>query len=296
MRKKGDFTTHKPIPFKIQKSEHHALLVQIDEGPYFYSQLHYHSEFQITTIVKGEGIFYAGNNMSAFAQKDIFVIGSNVPHLFKCSDVYYSPNSPGVKGISLFFNEFSFGKQFFEIKEMQGLQAIFQQANRIIKVNGALKEIIYNKIIAIPNIQNEQLIITFLEILSLLRQSDNTYLNSEQYNLILNNNEGGRLNDVLDYTFQHYKQQITIECIAKIAFLSRSQFSYFFKLHTGKTYIQFLNELRIENACILLKNNQYTIEQVCYEVGFKNVSNFTRQFKKVKSITPSNYRKTWLLR
>jgi len=286
---------NKPIPFKIQKSENHALLVQVDEGPYFYSQLHYHPEFQITAIVNGEGIFYAGNNLSAFEEKDIFIVGTNVPHLLKCSDIYHSDNSPGVKGISLFFDEFSFGKQFFEIKEMQGLQTLFKNTNRIIKINGALKETIFNKIIATPTLQSEQLIISFLEILSLFRQAEKTYLNSEQYSLMLNNNEGGRLNKVLDYTFQHFKQEIKIEQIAKVAFLSRSQFSYFFKLHTGKTYIQFVNELRIESACILLKNEQYTIEQICYEVGFQNVSNFARQFKKTKNTTPSKYRKSWFI-
>lgn len=282
-----------PIPFKIQKSDNNALLVQVDEAPHFYSQLHYHPEFQITAIVKGEGIFYAGNNMTVFEEKDVFVVGSNVPHLLKCSDIYHSDNSPGVKGISLFFDEFSFGKQFFEIKEMHDLSTFLNDANRIIKINGALKEAIFNKIVSAPSLQNEHLIITFLEILSLLRQAEKVYLNTEQYNLILNNNEGGRLNKVLDYTFQHFNQEIKIERIAKIAFLSRSQFSYFFKLHTGKTYIQFVNEIRIENACILLKNKQYTIEQICYEVGFQNVSNFARHFKKNKGVTPSKYRKSW---
>ncbi|MEM9685729.1 MAG: AraC family transcriptional regulator [Bacteroidota bacterium] len=270
--------------------------MQIDEAPYFYNHLHYHPEFQITAIVRGEGIFYAGNNMLAFAEKDVFVVGANVPHLLKCSSVYYTEDSPGVKGISLFFDEFSFGKQFFEIKELQGLSALLHHCNRVVKVAGELKEEVFHKITATQSVQNERLIITFLEILSLLRQAEKTYINSEQYNLMLNKNEGGRLNEVLDYTFQHFKQGITIEQIAKIAFLSRSQFSYFFKLHTGKTYIQFVNELRIENACILLKNNNYTIEQICYEVGFQNVSNFVRHFKKVKGVTPSHYRKSWMIR
>lgn len=288
---------NKPIPFKIQKSDNHALKVQVDEMPYFYSQLHYHPEYQITAIARGDGIFYGGNNMSAFEEKDIFFIGTNVPHLLKCSSIYHSNNSPGVKGISLFFDNCSFGKQFFEIKEMQSIKALLHDANQIIKVNDndPLKEAIYQKIITIPTLQNEQLVITFLEILRLLRQASKTYLNSEQYNLILNNNEGGRLNKVLDYTFKHYKEEITIEQIAKIAFLSRSRFSYFFKLHTRKTYIQFINELRIENACIRLRDRQYSIEHICYEVGFKNMSNFIRQFKKVKGTTPSQYRKSWML-
>lgn len=286
----------KAIPFKIKKSENHALLVQLDDALHFYNHLHYHPEIQISAIIRGEGIFYAGNNMSNFEEMDVFIIGANVPHLLKCSEIYYSKNSPGAKGISLFFDEFSFGKQFFEIKELQGLHALLNNCNRVIKLTGDLKKKIFDKIIATQSIQNEQLVITFLEILSLINQAGKIYLNSQEYNLILNNNEGWRLNEVLNYTFKNFKKEITIEQIAKISFLSRSQFSYFFKLHTGKTYIQFLNELRIENSSNLLKNNITTIEQICYEVGFKNVSNFVRHFKRIKGITPSRYRKTWMIR
>lgn len=286
---------HQPIPFKIPKSENHALLVQVDEAPYFYNQLHYHPEFQITAIVKGEGIFYAGNSMTTFTEKDVFIIGANVPHLLKSSQLYHAKDSPGIKGVSLFFDEYSFGKQFFEIREMHRLLFLLQDAKRVIKVSGEFKEVIFDKITTTTTIEEEELIIRFLEILALLRQANKTYINSEQYKLILTNNEGGRLNEVLDYTFNNFNKEITIEQIAQVAFLSRSQFSYFFKLHTGKTYIQFLNELRIENACMLLRNDNQTIEQICYEVGFKNVSNFVRHFKKTKHLTPSHYRKSWIV-
>ncbi|MGH1434638.1 MAG: AraC family transcriptional regulator [Lewinella sp.] len=287
---------HQPIPFKIPKSENHALLVQVDEGPFFYNQLHYHPEFQITAIVKGDGIFYAGNNMTTFTAQDVFIIGANVPHLLKCSKDYHTEDSPGVEGVSLFFDEYSFGKQFFEIRELHHIRALLQNSKRVIKVEGELKETIFNKITTTTSIQEEQLIIRFLETLSLLRQADKTYINGEQYNLVLDNNEGDRLNEVLAYTFKNLNREITIDQISQVAFLSRSQFSYFFKLHTGKTYISFLNALRIENACILLRSKNQTIEQICYEVGFQNVSNFVRHFKKVKGLTPSRYRKSWAVK
>ena len=287
--------TIKPIPFRLQKSENHGILVQIDITQYFYNKLHYHPEFQITAIIKGDGIFYAGNNMSAFTENDVFIIGSSIPHLLKCSDIFHSDHSPGVKGVSLFFNTNSFGNEFFEKKEMQRLKALLQDAKRVIKVSGEIKKDLLNKIGSTPALQNEKLIITFLEILSLIAQSEKEYLNAEHYNLKLNNNEGERLNKVLDHTFQHYREEITIDQIAKVALLSRSQFSHFFKLHTSKTFIQFVNELRIEKACILLKGRNHTVEQICYEVGFKNVSNFLRHFKRTKGISPSIYQKSWTI-
>jgi len=285
---------NKPIPFKIQKSNDHALLVQVDEAPNFYDQLHYHPEFQLTAIVRGNGVFYAGNNMAAFMEKEVFLIGPNVPHLLKNSPQHYQNNHADVKGISLFFDDSSFGKQFFEIKELSNIKMLLNSSKRVLQIVGNLKEVIYEKIIATVAMEKEQLIITFLDILSHIHQAEKNFLNSEQYSLMLNKNEGSRLNEVLAYTFKNAHQEITIDQVAKIAFLSRSQFSYFFKLHTGKTYIQFLNELRIENACISLKNKDFTIERICYEVGFKNVSNFVRQFKKVKDTTPSSYRKLWV--
>lgn len=284
------------IPFKIPKSKEHGLWVQVDEAPYFYTHLHYHPEFQITAIDKGDGIFYAGNSLTSFEEKEVFVIGPNVPHLFNSSDKYHSKQSPGVRGVTLFFDQYSFGNTFFDIKEMINIRSLLQDCSRVIKVSGEWKEPLFRLINSTTEIMHERLIITFLEILSYLDKADKAFLHNEQYNLLLNEHEGSRLNEVLDYTFKHYHQEIKIEQIANIAYLSRSQFSYFFKMHTGKTYIQFLNEWRIENACILLKDRKKNIEQICFEVGFKNVSNFIRQFKKVKQRTPSQYRKLWLSR
>jgi len=236
-----------------------------------------------------------GNSLSRVRDKDVFIIGEHVLHLFQCSSFYQSEQSHGVLAVLLFFDKFSFGKQFFEIAEMKQIQDLLFDANQVIKVDGPAKDAIFDLIMSTRFIQNEELIIVFLKILSLIRQADKTYINNEQYNLILNNNEGDRMNDVLNYSLNNYQEEITIDQISKVAFLSRSQFSYFFKLHTGKTYIQFLNELRIENACILLKSNHLSIDQICYEVGFKNVSNYTRHFKKTKNVTPSQFRKSWIL-
>ncbi|GJM31212.1 MAG: AraC family transcriptional regulator [Saprospiraceae bacterium] len=283
---------NKAIPFKIQKSQDHAILVQVDKEAYFYDKLHYHPEIQITAIVRGEGIFYAGNSMTTFSEMEVFIIGADIPHLLKNHRAYYDEKSPGVEGISLFFDKFSFGKKFFDLKELAEIKTLLLTSNRVIKITGASKEAIYQKIIATTSKNSDDLIIAFLQILSLIKKAEKEYLNNEQYQLTLDEADGSRLNEVLNYTFKHFKENITIEQVIHIAHLSRSQFSKFFKLHTRKTYIQFLNELRIENACVLLTNTAYTIEQICYETGFKNVSNFVRQFKKIKNTTPSDFRKT----
>ncbi len=284
---------NKPIPFKIQKSEQHALLVQVEGGAHFYDQLHYHPEFQITAIEQGNGIFYAGNSMTSFSPGTVLVIGSGVPHLLKNAPVFYTADSPGINGVSLFFDHLSFGHRFFEIEELAGIKSVLQAAASVFKVDDLVEGHLLRQILSTPNHKQEDLVIAFLQILSSIRKADKVLLNQIDYAPRLNESESGRLNAVLHHTFQHYQDEIRLEEIAQVAHLSRSQFSSFFKKHTNKSYIEFLNELRIEEACVLLQKRTYTIEQVCYEVGFKNVSNFIRQFKKRKTLTPSAYRKSW---
>ncbi|MEM9078056.1 MAG: AraC family transcriptional regulator [Bacteroidota bacterium] len=281
------------IPFKITKSANHALLVQHDSGPHFYNRLHYHEDYQLIAIIQGKGVLYAGNSTSRFQKGDVFMLGSNLPHLLKSDEIYFSEDSPGIQGVSLFFNTTSFGQGFFNIKEMQGFKELLKTSSKGIRVIGSSQNPIFNRIISITKQENEKRIITFLEILSLIHSCKKLYLNNTPFHQISDQEQNGRLKKVLDYTFENYKGEITIEKIADLAHLSRAQFSHYFKVHTGKTYIQFLNELRIENACVLLKNNRYSVEHICYQVGFQNMSNFLRHFKKQKNTTPIQFRKLW---
>ncbi len=278
----------KAIPFKIAKEDHNSIKVQIDEGAYFYDKLHYHPEVQVTAIFKGTGIVYGGNNMCKFGPGDIIVFGAQIPHLLKNGSSYYSDDSPGVLSYSLFFDKDKFGGGLFKIREMANISNLLDNATRGIVLNDPN---LNKKIASAVNLKNEDLVILLLDVLRSIEQSRLDYINNEIYNLSLDENVGSRLNKILEYTFSHIDQKIHIESVAQKANLSKSQFSRYFKTHTGKSYVQFLNELRVENACTLLLEEKENIETICYRVGFNNVSNFNRIFKKVKNITPKGYKK-----
>jgi len=73
--------------------------------------------------------------------------------------------------------------------------------------------------------------------------------------------------------------------------MTKNAFCKYFKRRTNKTYVSFLTELRIENACKLLQSKEeFSISEVAYQVGFNNISNFNRKFKAIKNITPLKYR------
>ena len=91
-----------------------------------------------------------------------------------------------------------------------------------------------------------------------------------------------------------YKRQepIFIEDVARLAMLSQSYFSYLFKAITHKTFVEYLNSLRIQKAMDLLKVTNDLVVDVCFESGFKNVNHFNRTFKSMVGVSPMQYRKS----
>ncbi|MDX1941189.1 MAG: AraC family transcriptional regulator [Saprospiraceae bacterium] len=287
----------KALSFRIPKTEQSSFRVQIDEEAYFYDRLHYHPEWQITCIQKGRGTLFVGDGINRFQEGDVFVIGSNVPHLLKSDAIYYEADSPGIYAISLFFELHSFGKSFFDIPEMQEIREFLELTSRGIRVFGEVKMKLQDLILEIlkqNSFQRFQNLLTTLYLFSKCKEME--FLSNSSFTEAQREADGERLNNVLQFSLANYQNNIMLEEAAAVANLSVSAFCRYFKVHTRKSYLQFLNELRISAACKLLNEQEVNISQICYDVGYNNLSNFNRHFKKVTGFTPSAYQKKYEVR
>ena len=97
------------------------------------------------------------------------------------------------------------------------------------------------------------------------------------------------LNRIQVYVVCNAKRNITLDDIARHVGMNRTSFCLFFKKATGKTFVIYLNEYRIEFACRLLKLRKKSIAEICYQAGFNNVPYFNRIFKKATGVSPSEY-------
>jgi AraC-like DNA-binding protein len=93
-----------------------------------------------------------------------------------------------------------------------------------------------------------------------------------------------------EYVYRNFKEPIRINDIATIANMTVTSFCRYFKSRTLKTFVRFLNEVRISYACRLLNNGNYTITDACFESGFNSLSYFNRQFKAIMKMAPRKYR------
>ena len=284
----------KAIPFKIVKSEEDSLFVQIDAGPGFYDKLHYHPEWQITAIKRGEGILFVGNSFIEFQAGDIFFIGSNTPHLIRNNGQNGDQSNADVRAISLFFHKQSFGDSFFELPQMKSIRQLLNESQRGIKFYGKSNVELFQLMCLCEYRKDVDLFETFFGILNkMIKTKTLKLINETPAKIKLEEIHGQRMNAVFSYTLQGLSGHLSIKEVAKKANLSVSQFSRFFKIHTRKTYIQFVNELRVETACSMLRSSHQPIARIASDVGFKNLSNFNRQFRKIKKISPSKFRKIW---
>ena len=95
---------------------------------------------------------------------------------------------------------------------------------------------------------------------------------------------------VFQFLNSKVEEPLRLSEAARIVNLSEGAFSRFFRLHTGKTFPEFVNELRIGRACTLLLEDNLNITEVAFECGFTNLSNFNRQFLRLKGFSPREFR------
>ncbi len=278
----------KVLPFKIPKPEFDALIYQEDNGDFFFDKLHQHEEIQLSYIVEGEGTLIVGDTINYYKPDDVLVIGSNIPHVFK-SDLQSSTNS---HMLTLFFTKDSFGSNFFELEELKESAIFFKRSKHGFKVfshKKVLKELFFK----LKNASKMKQFIVLLELLQTLNKANYKSLSSFIYDKTYTDIEGNRIRDVFEYTMENYKSEISLNTMAEVATMTKNAFCKYFKKRTNKTYIQFLNELRIENACkLLITQKDLPIIEIADQTGFNNLSNFNRQFKAIKKMNPSMFRKT----
>lgn len=94
---------------------------------------------------------------------------------------------------------------------------------------------------------------------------------------------------------ENYTKEYSLEEVAQLANLSPYYFIKVFKTQTGKTPYDFLVDIKINKACTLLKTSSNTITEICEYCGFSNSSHFTNVFKRKMGVSPSEYRKAFIL-
>ncbi len=112
--------------------------------------------------------------------------------------------------------------------------------------------------------------------------------------IMINSEPENSISEVVSYIRLHYTENITVEHLASIAFLSPRHFNRKFKDIFKTTPIQYINKLRLQHACHLLEQSNLTISEIAMKCGFSDINYFSKNFKRHYDDNPSNYRKKYM--
>lgn len=283
-------TEHRqPIEFTVPVRGDEAFYVMDNTATDFYEYYHRHREFQITYIVEGQGAFMLGNLIRPCLENQIFLIKPNDPHLFfKDEQITVQPK---VHIIHLFFSLEKL-HPFFDMTEMQAVKSLFytMDASKVLPEQFAvpLKELF----LSLHTKDGTSKLISLLQIFKALvaREGDFISMYSGLNKVNFQEVDGLRINTVIKYAIENYKRNISIEEVSSLIHLTPTAFCKFFKKHTQKTFVSFLNEIRIESACQLLINKKAeSIAETAYQCGFNTAVHFNRVFQHVMKISPKAF-------
>ncbi|MDN3669631.1 AraC family transcriptional regulator [Echinicola jeungdonensis] len=272
----------KPFVQKLPKQEFKSFVSVTFSTPLFETPWHRHLENEILYIKKGYGTAIIGDFVGEFSEGDLFYIGSNVPHWFRKAneDLFCTV-------VVIQFDKSIFGNSFLNIPELAQIKKLIN-LKQALSVNYELDTSLIEKIKGLEDAEGFDHMSRLLAILnSISIKTKNSILTHEHINSF---DSKGIIDEIMEYTFNHFQENIKLEDIAGLAKMSESNFRRFFKLNTKKSFSKFLKEIRIAHACKLLKDKNLFVSQIFHDCGYRNITNFNRQFKEIKGITPSAYR------
>ncbi|HEY9173900.1 MAG TPA: AraC family transcriptional regulator [Verrucomicrobiae bacterium] len=257
----------------------------------YHATWHYHPEYQLTLVLKGSGYRLVGDTITPLRAGDLVLVGANLPHVWH-QDVVRGSEAKPVHAIIVRFLDSFLGREFLQIPEAAALRRLLSRAGRGLQVTGETRDHVARKMGALPNLTGLERLAGLLSILGVLAGSRELKpIASPGFTPQLSSGDQNRVERVLAFIHARLTEPLDRSAVAAEAHLSRGAFSRFFKLRTGKTLPQYVNELRVGRACSLLADEQLKVTDLALECGFQNLANFNRRFREITGLTPREYRR-----
>lgn len=269
------------IPSKKGKASFYSTKITVQS---FEFKWHYHPEYELTYIVRGSGYRIVGNSHEHFASGDLVLLGSNLPH------TWWGKNEDGSRSEAIviqFSNEFI--EPFLRLNEGHAIKALLESAAKGLRFES--DDALVDKLVSLGQTKEMDSILSLLSILQDLTEKSGSNLCPDAYHNVISKKFETRINKVCTYIQNHYSERISLQQVSELVFMTESNFCKFFKKATSTTFSDYLNDLRINEACHLLIYTEDNISKIAQDCGFESLSYFNRVFLKKKRIKPSLFRK-----
>jgi AraC-like DNA-binding protein len=278
----------KPTLEQVHASDQQSFRLFRRVAPTFDFRWHQHHELELTLILSGRGQHYAGDYVAPYAPGDLVLLGPDLPHTWRSEDA-----GPHEAVVVQFARDFC-GEGFLELPESRPLRRLLDRSARGLLFRGRTMDTVRERLVGLLDLEAFACLTGLLEILLQVSARRGQVMSSPQAHTHVRAIDEMRIARACDYIQVHYARGVGLEAVAREAGMSGASFSRYFKHHTGRTFVAYLNDVRVGQACRLLIETDDPVTEICYAAGFGNLSNFNRRFKAVKEMTPRMYRAAYV--
>jgi len=263
------------------------------ERPHFTTEFHFHEEAQLTYVIEGEGRRMVGDSIENFYSDELTLIGANLPHVWHNDKQPNAPNAGEAKARSaaLFFHPENVIQLLSKFIDTTKLKRVFSLAQRGMLFYGLTKDMLKQLLLEMSHSEDWEklkLLIQVFEILCVTTEFE--LLVSSGYNNTYQVKDNDRIDKVFKFVFDNYATEIELKEVAALVHMNKQAFCRYFKNRTQKTFVSFVNEVRIAQACKLMAQDNYAINAVASKCGYNSLSHFNRFFKEIMGVTPKAYK------
>lgn len=249
--------------------------------------IHYHPEFEINFIHHGKGVKRViGDHIEEIDDIELVLVGPNLYHgweLNKCKN-------KKIHEITIQFHNDLFDESLLSRRIMASIKDMFNRSIHGILFSKKTANELADRIIKLSRLDGMDYFLEIISILQDMANSRNQRLLSTYTVDYDKFEDDDKMKLVYEYVQKNFSEKITLDDVSKAALMSPVSFNRFIKKRTGKTFVNYLNDIRVGYAARWLVEKDSSISEIAFKAGFNNIANFNRIFKSLKKNTPSQYR------
>ncbi len=250
--------------------------------------IHFHPEYELNFIGNGKGVRrIVGDSIEEIEALELVLIGPNLHHGWQT----HNCKSKNIHEITLQFHENLLNEGILSRKIMKPIKDMFNRSTHGILFSKKTASETHQRISQLSKLDSMDYFLEFISILHDLANSRNQRLLSTHTVNRENFDNSDKIKTVYEYVQENYSKKLMLSDASDLVNMSPVSFNRFMKKRTGKTFVDYVNDVRIGFASIKLIENDSSISEVAFNCGFNNIANFNRVFKKIKNTTPSQYKK-----
>lgn len=254
--------------------------------------LHCHEYLEINLLMNAGGAQrIVGNHIGMVDDMELVCVGSNLVHGW----FDHECDSGNIREVTIQFHQDLLNVNLLRRNQLGHMRTLFENFKRGILFSGSVGWSIAPRII---DLANKKGFTSILELFSILNElsltNDYRLLSDAVFASCEHQYVNERINRVFNYMNTNFKDHITLTEAADIASMATGSFSRFIKTHTGNSFVDTLNEIRLGHVTRMLTETNFTVAEIAYKCGFNNMANFNRTFKSKKGLTPKEFRQGYL--